>query len=268
MLDEKIKILQNRRGLHRALRLNPTPGDFLFSPSDIADLYLINEEFKKAIDSKKYIYLENKLILKSDKCLQRDENGHLSPVEFTEDTLPMYCLSFAFYVTRTSGGTSSGSCYKHFRARPSFSRVVKQTLREASLAPSLKQTDIDTLCKALQDKPGETFSSILIEHMNRNKITVETLAEQTGLSVKTIQRMRTEPEARPKLESVIAVCLGLSLYPDESQELLNLAGYTLRNRPKERAYFMLLNYFFEKGIVFCNEFLMDLKIKPLTDLHE
>ena len=43
-------------------------------------------------------------------------------------------------------------------------------------------------------------------------------------------------------------------------------GYSLIT--VERAYFMLLNYFFEKGIVFCNEFLKDLKIKPLTDLHE
>lgn len=245
------------------------PSNYDFTQKEIAKLYCENKEFRCAIDSNKYIFVDDKIVLKSTECIAVDKNGKLTTTNLDEDILSQYCLQFYYMRFRHVLYRLRPSTNRGKKARAFKPSTIRPILLEAAKASSIDEVDILSLKRVLAgENEKEDFSTILVSHMEDAEMTVESLAERTGLSVKTIQRMRNDLDARPKLESVVAVCLGLKLYPEESIELLSLAGYKLRKKSKEKAYSLLLNYLYEQDIRFCNNLLIELKIKPLTDLHD
>ena len=79
-------------------------------------------------------------------------------------------------------------------------------------------------------------------------MSVREFAEHIGLSEITIERFWTKPESRPKISSVIAVCIGLEFPPTTSEYVLALLGYHLRNIPPEDIYKALLTMYYKEGI--------------------
>ena len=87
-----------------------------------------------------------------------------------------------------------------------------------------------------------TFAEALKYHMERKKISVEVLAERSGLSDTTIKNYRSG-EVNPPIENVMAVCIGLNLSKVYSFNLLEFADYSIdRDSPRNRAYKFLLDY--------------------------
>ena len=59
--------------------------------------------------------------------------------------------------------------------------------------------------------------------------------------------------ANPKLETVIAICIGLRVKPYTTEELLRLSGHILRNTKEHSVYKMLISSCYNKGIDYVNE---------------
>lgn len=78
-------------------------------------------------------------------------------------------------------------------------------------------------------------------HMDRKKITIDQLVERSGLSDTTIKNYRSGAK-NPPIENVMAVCIGLNLPREYSEDLLHRAGYDLNDTPQRRAYNFLLDY--------------------------
>ena len=113
-----------------------------------------------------------------------------------------------------------------------------------SLALSLQSSAEDALKQAqemsqvLLNLPG-SFSGTLIAHMKRVGITRERLAEEAMMSGTMIKRMRTS-ERDLTLDQVIAVCIGLHIPPEYSFDLIEKAGFRLRNTPEHLIYKSIL----------------------------
>ncbi len=114
--------------------------------------------------------------------------------------------------------------------------------------------------------PDDYLANALTYLMDEMKVKEVDLAEATGLTEKTIQRMRNEIDYKPNIRSVVAVCIGLNLYPKFSNLLLQLAGIFPRNNDEDRAYMFLINHYYDATVEECNDFLRRLNIKPLTEL--
>ena len=117
-----------------------------------------------------------------------------------------------------------------------------------------------------KNPPNDYLSNALTYLMDKTDIKEVELAEMTGLSEKTIQRMRNEIDYKPDIRTVVAVCIGLNLYPKFSNLLLQLAGIFPRNTDEDRAYMFLINHYYDATVEECNDFLRRLNIKPLTEL--
>lgn len=117
-----------------------------------------------------------------------------------------------------------------------------------------------------KNPPNDYLANALTYLMDEMKVKEVDLAEATGLSEKTIQRMKNEIEYKPDIRSVVAVCIGLNLYPKFSNLLLQLAGIFPRNTDEDRAYMFLVNHYYDATVEECNDFLRRLNIKPLTEL--
>ena len=117
-----------------------------------------------------------------------------------------------------------------------------------------------------KNPPNDYLANALTYLMDEMNIKEVDLAESTGLSEKTIQRMRNEIDYRPDIRTVVAVCIGLNLYPKFSNLLLQLAGIFPRNTDEDRAYMFLVNHYYDATVEECNDLLRRLNIKPLTEL--
>ena len=108
-----------------------------------------------------------------------------------------------------------------------------------------------------------TFSGSLVQHMNRKKYTVETLAERSLASTKTIQRMRNDESYAPKLGTIVAVCIGLQLHPILSGDLIKKSGLAFKYTEEHTAYQFILSTHFRSSIYDCNERLVAFGFKMI-----
>lgn len=99
---------------------------------------------------------------------------------------------------------------------------------------------------------------------NRN-VTTEELSGTSGASVDNIGRLRQKEDADAKVETIIAICIGLKLYPDLSFDLLAKKGFNLERKTQENiAYRYILNTLYGKTIFEVNDFLRKSGLKPLN----
>ncbi|MPN26294.1 hypothetical protein SDC9_173718 [bioreactor metagenome] len=78
----------------------------------------------------------------------------------------------------------------------------------------------------INDMPPK-FGDALIYMMKENKQSVEGLAECVLMDTKMLQRMRNDDTYPKNIESVIAVCIGMHLLPELSEQLISRSGFSL-----------------------------------------
>ena len=113
---------------------------------------------------------------------------------------------------------------------------------------------IKDAAKMMEDLPA-TFHHALIKLMEWRGVTNEQLAEKSLLSSKTIQRMRTNPNYKCELETVVAVCFGLQLHPYISNSLIEKAGLKIKVGEKSITYAHLLATQYQSTIHEVNNYL-------------
>lgn len=133
---------------------------------------------------------------------------------------------------------------------------------------SLTPTDVTKIIDGGFNPPGNDFPSALVGIMNATSITVEKLAELTGISPKTIQRMRTDDTYTPSLQYVCAICIALHLFPQVSCKLISLAGLSFKNNHDDNLYSLLIYTQSYETVYNCNEFLVRHNATPLTTLNK
>jgi transcriptional regulator with XRE-family HTH domain len=72
-----------------------------------------------------------------------------------------------------------------------------------------------------------SFCGTLDYHVKRRKMTNEKLEERSGISSRMIQDYRNRMDAKPTLQRVLALCIGLNLQPAFSYDLITKAGYNI-----------------------------------------
>ena len=131
-------------------------------------------------------------------------------------------------------------------------------VQEFDLSPA----SVQEISDILRTLPG-TFSGSLVQHMARQRFTVESLAERSLASAKTIQRMRSDENYTPRLGTIVAVCVGLQLHPALSIDLIRKAGLSFKYTKEHTAYLFLLSTHFRSSIYDLNRYLERCGLGPI-----
>jgi hypothetical protein len=86
--------------------------------------------------------------------------------------------------------------------------------------------------------------------------------DMTLLDRSIYYRIKKE-EITPKIETVVAICIGLAAYWRTSEELLMLSGNQFDASMAHHSYKMILMFYANRGIDYCNDLLRELGIEPL-----
>ena len=124
--------------------------------------------------------------------------------------------------------------------------------------------DAKRLSRILLELPM-TPSGTLKAHMDRNNITVDGLVSVSGVSIRTIKRLRNDPYYRPTKENAIAICIGLQLEPCLQKDWLNKLGITLTFSPIDVLYDIILTTMFRQPLSTINLMLARYDIPPLSN---
>ena len=205
---------------------------FVISPKEVADEYVRNEAFRKLIDTGRYIYADGHVCLNEPQYVVR-QGDKLCLTEWANSHVDQCCLRFVRNYIRDKhthyvfGQLNSDEEYNGRSLALSLQRSAEDALKQAQ-----------KMSQVLLNLPG-SFSGTLIAHMKRVGITRDRLAEEAMMSGTMIKRMRTS-ERDLTLDQVIAVCIGLHIPPEYSFDLIEKAGFRLRNTPEHLIYKSIL----------------------------
>ena len=205
---------------------------FVISPKEVADEYVRNEVFRELIDTGRYIYADGHVCLNVPQYVVRQDDK-LCLTEWANSHVDQCCLRFVRNYIRDKhthyvfGQLNSDEEYNGRSLALSLQRSAEDALKQAQ-----------EMSQVLLNLPG-SFSGTLVAHMKRVGITRERLAEEAMMSGTMIKRMRTS-ERDLTLDQVIAVCIGLHIPPEYSFDLIEKAGFRLRNTPEHLIYKSIL----------------------------
>ena len=205
---------------------------FVISPKEVADEYVRNEAFRKLIDTGRYIYADGHMCLNEPQYVVQ-QGDKLRLTEWANAHVDQCCLRFVRNYIRDKhthyvfGQLNSDEEYNGRSLALSLQRSAEDALKQAQ-----------EMSQVLLNLPG-SFSGTLVAHMKRVGITRDRLAEEAMMSGTMIKRMRTS-ERDLTLDQVIAVCIGLHIPPEYSFDLIEKAGFRLRNTPEHLIYKSIL----------------------------
>lgn len=87
-------------------------------------------------------------------------------------------------------------------------------------------TEAKRVSEILAELPS-SFCGTFDYHVKRRKYTNEKMEERTGISSRMIQEYRNKRDAKPTLQSVLALCIGLNLQPAFAYDLIAKAGHNI-----------------------------------------
>ena len=131
----------------------------------------------------------------------------------------------------------------------------------------LEQVDVhidDTQEIMLKLSGMNSFAPALVEVMRWRNVRNLELSDETNLGEKAISNLRNG-KTEPKLETVIAICIGMKLPPRISKMLVELSGRTLRvGNKQEMLYEFFLDCTASWDVNKCNSLLVDKGFRELV----
>lgn len=97
--------------------------------------------------------------------------------------------------------------------------------------------------------------------INSKRITEEELSDYSGISVRTIAKMRNDEAYKSRLGTVCALCVGLNLPPMFSRDMLRKAKLGFPNTAEGYFQEKILETFYLEKIMDVNRILKDHGIK-------
>jgi hypothetical protein len=123
-------------------------------------------------------------------------------------------------------------------------RNCKLSLKQGSM-PSMDRTlinpDLDKKLKEME----ETFQQMLFRLIDEKELKDSTVYNKANIDKRLFSKIRSDMDYHPSKNTVIQLCLGLSLEIDTALDLLKKAGYTLSQSRMED---VVIRYFIEKRI--------------------
>ncbi|MGU7906392.1 ImmA/IrrE family metallo-endopeptidase [Streptococcus suis] len=225
-----------------------------------------NEQFRKLMDSGRYVYVDNHFCLNDPQYVNMVEYGIYEMTDYAYKHMDECCLLFdIFYKTDKNKSISITIFNEYVMYRGKSTVEIEVDFSEFTNIVNgsiiLDSGRIFEEVVRINDEMPSGFCAMLIYHRTRKNITQEDLAEASGVSLSTIQRFETQRDASRKLEKMMGITLGMKLYPDFSFKLIEKSGTTFRDEmPTHCAYKMLLRYYYHLGAYECNQKLIEMKI--------
>lgn len=240
---------------------------FTISFNNACFLNFKNERFRDLMDSGKYVYVDSHFCLNSEKYVRMVEYGVYQMTDYAYSHMDECCLIFDIhYAGRKSISYKDFNDYILYRGNfPELKIEIdfSEHIIEVNSIPEYSGDIFSEIQHIMESLPNH-FCGTLRFHRDRKDCSREQLEEYSGVSVSTIERMETKHGENGKLKNIIAVCIGLKLYPDFSFDLIGKSTHSLSDMiPHHSAYKMILRNCYHLSVKEVNEKLKSMNIETI-----
>lgn len=240
---------------------------FIIDRNNIIIESLFNQNLADDFKAGRFIHAGGLFVINDPKYVSIIEDTEPALTEYALEHVDECCLVFD-RTTRVSShyddsfyricflcrdADSKSFVEARFNPREGKNEDVQKRAREmATIAAEAKR-----ISDILAEIPS-SFCGTLDYHIKRRKYTNEKLEERTGISSRMLQDYRNKKDAKPTLQSVLALCIGLNLHPSFSYDLIAKAGYNIMTASEEfLVYRYLIDNHHMENIFMWNEKLRD-----------
>jgi len=231
--------------------------------------YAVNTDFRKLIDTGSFVYVDGHYCLNDPKYVEHDGFDTIEMTTYALEHMDECCIVF-----NKTPIPNPNYGEKRYKECVLFQSAVAKTITDYKFNPADQNNAVHGLLAEISEAKEaaqilstlpRNFGEAVKSLMKRRNLANEELAEKSQLAAKTIQRLRnSSDDSDHKKETVIAVCIGLQLFPTVSTELLTLAGVTLKHTEQDILYRHILNTRYKSSIHDCNELLVVADFPRLT----
>ena len=237
---------------------------FTISSADLFKAYCLNKDFRKAIDTGKFVYVEGHVCLDDEKYIIHSE-GRVKLTQHALSHMDECCLVFdkgysyqskyqgqKYYVQMMYKTLSQVAAQEYSFEMNAHNRTLLSQIQRASRSAD-----------AMRLYPG-AFSETLVQLMKEKKLSNKKLADASLVGERTIQRLRNEEEYPTTVQTVLGLCYGLQLSVPEAEMLVGKTDFNIKpTNPQNNAYRCVLSSCAENSIYEVNEMLESCGFEPL-----
>ncbi len=243
--------------------------DYSFSPGSLGnnqtftidftsamELYRSDSNFRECIDSGLYQYVDDHFCLTDNKYIYR-RSGILHLTAYAKSHMDECCLVFTLHSTGPEYSYREGTLLKETSSGGTAAEFDGQRGEVDYFAVAQRLSGI------INDLPRSPCGT-LKAHMERRKITVETLVAKSGVSERTIKRLRSDPEYTPTKNNALAICIGLQLEPVLQRDWMSKLGIVMTASTTDVFYELLMGSLYKQPLSVFNEKLQEHGYPPLS----
>jgi hypothetical protein len=243
---------------------------YTITPTEALDEYMCNDEFREIVDSGMFAYAEGSFVIDHESLIDRS-GAFPMLTNRAKSNLPMYALRFAereafyyFYYGKLFDRNDDGAFYRKSTDLKNVNRYSK-SYNDETIERGEELTKIAERINEQYDVDADD-SLIFCRRVWTNICELgwdyNDFVEETQLNQKIYYDIKGEKLLNPKIETVMAICIGLKLKWRQAEHYLSLCGYTLRNTRTENAYRHVFMYS-EYGMDYCNSILSEMGVPLL-----
>ena len=229
---------------------------FTISSADLFKAYCLNKDFRKAIDTGRFVYIEGHVCLDNEKYIVRSD-GQIKLTQYALSHIDECCFVFDkgySYESKYQGQKYYTQMMYKTPEQPnaqeySFELNAHNKILLSQIQGARKSAN------AMRLYPG-AFSETLVQLMKERKLSNKKLADASLVGERTIQRLRNDEEYPTTVQTVLGLCYGLKLSVPEAEMLVGKTDFNIKpTNPQNYAYRCALSACAENSIYEINEML-------------
>ena len=229
---------------------------YVISNENISRLFAENDEFRKEMETRPYIYVEHHLCLDAPRFVERTDDG-FRLTDYARSHIDECCLPFTIVKVEQHAGYDKNAAHND---------EIRRDVMAMTLAPIPYDTlvefskYVDEYSKKLPRRFGETLKY----HREQAGMTQEELAWQAGMGDKHIRRLENDEVDRPTQQVIAELGRALMLPGSFIEDMMNKAGCPLnRDLPEDMHLKTVIYYMYMRPREECNSLLEMYDCKPL-----
>lgn len=229
---------------------------FTISSADLFKAYCLNKDFRKAIDTGRFVYIEGHVCLDNEKYIVRSD-GQIKLTQYALSHIDECCFVFdkgysyeskyqgqKYYTQMMYKTPEQPNAQEYSFELNAHNKILLSQIQGASKSAN-----------AMRLYPG-AFSETLVQLMKERKLPNKKLADASLVGERTIQRLRNDEEYPTTVQTVLGLCYGLKLSVPEAEMLVGKTDFNIKpTNPQNYAYRCALSACAENSIYEINEML-------------
>ncbi|WP_295093522.1 helix-turn-helix transcriptional regulator [Ruminococcus sp.] len=243
---------------------------YTLSLRHISEAYSNSDTFAELIRTQRFIYTDGHVVLNTDKYVKKENGSVIGLTEYARHHMADCCIDFKKIYAEFDYSYTYGELHKDALTPINDDNRILTDEQRKKIRLALYELSDESMKLEVHPVQDEMARAVIF-HMQRCGVTVDEVADRSGMGVDTVMKLRKGRKAtgKFKLETILAFCVALELEEAFRVDLMHKARveFDMEN-PAHRMYLTILDLLPEANVFQINDLLRAEGFTPWTRENE